>query len=35
MILYEYGIPAIAPISENLFMTKKQYEKLKEKFKNI
>ena len=32
---YELGIPAIAPNSENLFITDTQYEKLKAKFKNI
>ena len=35
MVFYEYGIPAIAPCSENLFLTEKQYEKLKSKFKHI
>jgi len=35
MCLYELGITAVAPISENLFITDKQYEKLKSKFKNI
>ena len=35
MLLYELGIPAIAPCSENLFVSNKQYEKLKSKFKNI
>lgn len=35
MVLYEYGIPAIAPCSENLFLTQKQYEKLKRRFKRI
>ena len=35
MVLYEYGIPAIAPCSENLFLTEKQYEKLKARFKRI
>jgi len=35
MVLYEYGISAIAPISEHLFVTEKQYEKLKRKWKNI
>lgn len=35
MCLYEYGIPAIAPNSENLFITEKQYQKLKEKYRTI
>ena len=35
MLLYELGIPAIAPCSENLFVSQKQFEKLKSKFKNI
>ncbi len=35
MVLYEFGIPAIAPNSENLFVTDAQYKKLKSKFKNI
>lgn len=35
MTLYEFGITAIAPNSENLFVTPAQYEKLKIKFKNI
>jgi hypothetical protein len=35
MCLYEFGVIAIAPCSENLFITPKQYEKLKEKFKHI
>ena len=35
MALYEYGIQAIAPCSENLFVTDNQYQKLKAKFKNI
>lgn len=35
MCLYEYGIPAIAPNSENLFITDKQYQKLKEKYRHI
>lgn len=33
MVLYEYGIPAIAPCSENLFITEAQYNHLKERFK--
>lgn len=35
MCLYEFGIPAIAPCSENLFLTESQYEKIKKKFKRI
>lgn len=35
MVLYEYGITAIAPCSENVFVTPAQYQKLKGKFKNI
>lgn len=35
MVLYEYGIPAIAPNSENLFVTENQYLRLKSKFKHI
>ena len=32
MLLYELGIPAIAPCSENLFLTDKQYNALKPNF---
>ena len=35
MCLYEFGIPAIAPCSENLFLTEAQFNKLKTKFKRI
>lgn len=35
MALYEFGIPAIAPCSENLFVTKSQYERLKLHYKRI
>lgn len=35
MTLYEFGITAIAPNSENIFITELQYKKLKEKFSNI
>lgn len=35
MCLYEFGIPAIAPCSENLFLTEAQYNKLKSKFKRV
>lgn len=33
MVLYSLGIPAIAPISENCFVTDAQWEKLKHRFK--
>lgn len=35
MCLYEFGITAIAPLSENQFVTDSQYLRLKEKFKQI
>lgn len=35
MSLYELGITAIAPNSENLFLSEAQYSKLKERFKKI
>lgn len=35
MSLYEFGITAIAPNSENLFLTEAQYVKLQSKFKDI
>lgn len=35
MCLYEYGITAIAPCSENEFLTDTQYQKVKNKFKHI
>lgn len=35
MVLHEFGIPAIAPISENLFLTESKYHKLKERFEKI
>lgn len=35
MTLYELGITAIAPNSENLFVTEAQYNKLKQRFKKI
>lgn len=35
MSLYEFGIPAIAPISENLFLTESQFNKVSKKFKDI
>ena len=33
MLLYEFGIPAVAPNSENQFVTESQLEKIKSKFK--
>ena len=35
MVLYEYGIQAIAPCSENVFVTDNQYRRLKAKYKHI
>lgn len=35
MVLYEYGIQAIAPCSENVFVTDSQYQRLKAKYKHI
>ena len=35
MCLYEYGIPAIAPCSENMFLTDSQYNKLKGRYEHI
>ena len=35
MTLYSFGITAIAPNSEHLFISEKQFEKLKARFKNI
>lgn len=35
MALYEFGITAIAPNSENLFLTEAQYIKLQNRFKDI
>lgn len=35
MVLYELGIPAIAPCSETTFISDSQYRKLKERFDNI
>lgn len=34
-VLYEFGIPAIAPCSEVLFLTDSQLERLKQRFKKI
>lgn len=35
MVLYSLGITAIAPCSENLFMSESQFEKLQKRFKHI
>ena len=35
MSLYEFGIPAIAPNSENLFLTEAQYDKLRLKYNEV
>ena len=35
MTLYSFGLPAIAPISENCFVTEAQYNKLKSKFQKV
>lgn len=35
MTLYEYGITAIAPCSENEFLTESQYKRLKNKYKHV
>ena len=35
MLLYEFGIPAIAPISENCYLTDAQHKKLIKKFKHV
>lgn len=35
LVLYELGIPSVAPISENLFLTDSKYNKLKERFNKI
>ena len=35
MLFYELGVTAIAPNSENIFITENQYNRLKERFKNI
>jgi DNA primase len=35
MLLYEYGIPAIAPCSENEFLTEVQYNRIKSRFKHV
>ena len=35
MVLYECGITAIAPCSENIFLTETQYLRVKKKFKRI
>lgn len=35
MVLYEFGIPAIAPISENCYLTEAQHAKLVRRFKHV
>lgn len=35
MVLYEFGIPAIAPISENCYLTDAQHNKLINKFNKV
>lgn len=35
MVLYELGIPAIAPCSETTFISDSQYRKLKDRFDNL
>lgn len=35
MSLYEFGVPAIAPNSENLFLTEAQFKKLQSRFENV
>lgn len=35
MLLYEFGIPSVAPNSENVFLSEEQLMKLKSKFKRI
>ena len=35
MLFYELGVTAIAPNSENIFITENQYNRLKERFKHI
>lgn len=35
MCLYQYDIPAIAPCSENIFITEAQYNRLRNKYKQI
>lgn len=35
MVLYEFGIPAIAPISENCYLTDTQHHKLVSRFKKV
>jgi DNA primase len=35
MVLYEYGIPAIAPCSENEFLSEAQYERIKARFNHV
>lgn len=35
MVLYELGIPAIAPISENCYLTEAQHNKLVKRFDKV
>jgi 5S rRNA maturation endonuclease (ribonuclease M5) len=35
MVLYEFGFTSIAPISENILIVDKQYNKLKDKYNNL
>lgn len=35
MVFYELGIPAIAPISENCYLTDAQHNKLIKRFKHV
>lgn len=35
MVFYELGIPAIAPISENCYLTEAQHLKLVKRFKHV
>lgn len=35
MVLYEFGIPAIAPISENCYLTDAQHNKLVNRFNKV
>jgi len=34
MLFYEFGIPAIAPCSENEFLSEAQYERIRKRFKH-
>lgn len=35
MVFHEFGIPAIAPISENCYLTDAQHNKLLKRFKHV